>query len=56
MSAPKPGLFHHISGTNLAPWEIGRAQKPIVELVDAGVFDGKDVLDVSGQGIGINNV
>lgn len=52
---PEREFFQAVSGTLEAPWEIGRAQAAVVNLVYDGAFDGCSVLDV-GCGIGDNSL
>ncbi len=51
---PPPDLFVRFSGVGNNPWEIGRTQTEIVQLVRQGIFHGK-LLDI-GCGIGVNAI
>lgn len=52
--APPQEIFFRLSGAGDSPWEIGRVQKVIVDLVQRGVFKG-EILDI-GCGIGDNAI
>ena len=54
-AAPDPSIFHAVSGTLEAPWEIKRPQRAVVQLNKQGVFEDAEVLDI-GCGIGDNAI
>ncbi len=42
----QPAVFQSVSGTQKAPWELGRTQMEVARLVEAGVLNDKHVLNV----------